>query len=100
MGSTTYMDEPSVLFIDLHQLLVCFVPHTGLWVCSHGNEVWNALQTTTKSYISKEILCNALNDGLWFKYKANCPQCEIPNHNKFLSILFTFLNASHYDILQ
>ena len=46
------MDEPGVLFIDLHQLLVCLVPHTGLWVCSHGNEVWNTLQTTTKSYIS------------------------------------------------
>lgn len=33
------MDETCVLLVNLHQLLVSFVPHAGLWVCSHCNEV-------------------------------------------------------------
>lgn len=33
------MDESCVLLVNLHQLLVSFVPHAGLWVCSHCNEV-------------------------------------------------------------
>lgn len=33
------MDESCVFLINLHQLLVRFVPHGGFWVCSHGYEV-------------------------------------------------------------
>lgn len=33
------MDESCVFLVNLHQLLVSFVPHAGLWVRSHCNEV-------------------------------------------------------------
>lgn len=38
-----YMDESCVLLVNLHQLLISFVPHAGLGVCSHCNEVWYTL---------------------------------------------------------
>jgi len=33
------MDESCVLLVNLHQLLVRFVPHAELRVCCHCNEV-------------------------------------------------------------
>lgn len=41
----THMDKSSVLLIDLHQLLVRFVPHGGLWVRSHGDQIWHTLSS-------------------------------------------------------
>lgn len=38
------MDESCVLLVNLHQLLVRFVPHAGLWVCSYRNEVGYTLR--------------------------------------------------------
>lgn len=45
----THVDESCVLLVNLHQLLVCFVPHAGLWVCSHCNEVGYTLHRQDKS---------------------------------------------------
>lgn len=42
------MDESCVLLVNLHQLLVSFVPHAGLWVCSHCNEVGYTLHRWDK----------------------------------------------------
>lgn len=38
------MDEAAVFLINLHQLLVCLIPHGGLWVRSHGNQVGHTLK--------------------------------------------------------
>ncbi len=38
-----HMDESSVFLINFHQLLVRFVPHGGLWVCPHGDQIWHTL---------------------------------------------------------
>ena len=42
------MDESCVLLVNLHQLLVSFVPHAGLWVCSHCDEVGYTLHRWDK----------------------------------------------------
>lgn len=44
----THMDESRVLLVNLHQLLVSFVPHAGLWVCSHCDEVGYTLHRWDK----------------------------------------------------
>lgn len=41
--TVTYVNESRVFLIYLHYLLVCLVPHSGFWVCSHCNEVWDTL---------------------------------------------------------
>lgn len=43
------MDESCVLFVYLHQLLVSFVPHACLRVCSNRNEVGYTLQRKDKN---------------------------------------------------
>lgn len=46
---STHMDESCVFLINLHQLLVSFVPHAGLWVRAHCNEVGYTLHTQRES---------------------------------------------------
>lgn len=46
------MDESRVLLVNLHQLLVSFVPHAGLWVCSHCDEVGYTLHRWDKKMLS------------------------------------------------
>lgn len=52
------MDESCVLLVNLHQLLVSFVPHAGLRVCSHCNEVGYTLQRRNQEMIKMNIITN------------------------------------------
>lgn len=52
----THMDEPRVLLVNLHKLLVCFVPHAGLWVCSHCNEVGYTLHRQDRNRKEQKII--------------------------------------------
>lgn len=45
------MDESCVFLVNLHQLLVSFVPHARLWVCSHGNEVGYTLHKAPSRFM-------------------------------------------------
>lgn len=59
------MDESCVFLVNLHKLLVSFVPHAGLWVCSHSNEVGYTLQRKPSSgfiliLLSIFLRCNHL----------------------------------------
>lgn len=48
------MDESCVFLVNLHQLLVSFVPHAGLWVCSHCNEVGYTLHRQMKMMLRSD----------------------------------------------
>lgn len=41
------MNKSCVLLINFHQLLVCFVPHCGLRISSHGNQIRDTLHKNT-----------------------------------------------------
>lgn len=68
----THMDKSCVLLVNLHQLLVSFVSHAGLWVCSHGNEVGYTLHRDHKEFYShvnmkciiKEVLREKISSGV------------------------------------
>lgn len=41
------MDEARIFLVDLHQLLIGFVLHGWLRICSHGNQVGHTLTNRT-----------------------------------------------------
>lgn len=41
------MDEAGIFLVDLHQLLIGFVLHGWLRICSHGNQVGHTLTNRT-----------------------------------------------------
>lgn len=52
------MDESCVLLVNLHQLLISFVPHAGLWVCSHCNEVGYTLHRQDENNVMFTYICH------------------------------------------
>lgn len=76
------MDESCVLLVNLHQLLVSFVPHAGLWVCSHCNEVGYTLhrrhhQDLYYDYVLDSLytcfLCRFSKGGCYHLLEVNVP---------------------------
>lgn len=48
----THVNKSCVLLINLHQLLVCFVPHCRLGIGPHGNQIWYTLcKNTIKDHL-------------------------------------------------
>ena len=42
--TNTYVDKTWIFLVNLHQLVVCLVFHSWLWVSSHSNQVWHTLK--------------------------------------------------------
>lgn len=49
------MNKSCVLLINFHQLLICFVSHCGLWICSHGNQIGHTLRKRTINAIYQKV---------------------------------------------
>lgn len=80
--TSTHMDESCVFLVNLHQLLVSFVPHAGLWVCSNCNEVGYTLHEGNH----EDVMFKTVVVDICYGHNSISQMCYLSTKLSFLGV--------------